>query len=122
VSDLSRLLLGVLAVWRLTHLVQAEDGPWGAIARLRRAAGGGVLGELLDCFYCLSLWMAAPIAWAIGRSTGERVLIWLASSGGAILAERATSRVAEFHEDPEEDVDGVLRTTTRDGVVERKAG
>src|SRR5207302_5380198 len=43
-------MLGVLAVWRLTHLLTDEDGPFDWIARLRRRAGG-----LMDCFYCLSL-------------------------------------------------------------------
>ena len=91
VSDLYRLLLGVLCVWRLTHLLQAEDGPWDLVVRLRRAAGDGFSGRLLDCFYCLSLWIAVPIAWAIGWSVTDSVLLCLAFSGGAILLERATS-------------------------------
>lgn len=90
-TDLYRLLLGVLCVWRITHLFQAEDGPWDVAARIRRAAGDGFLGRLLDCFYCLSLWVAAPLAWFTGRTAAERVLMWLAFSGGAILAERSTS-------------------------------
>ncbi|HUA85271.1 MAG TPA: DUF1360 domain-containing protein [Bryobacteraceae bacterium] len=90
--DLYRLLLGVLCAWRITHLIQAEDGPWDVVARMRRAAGDGWLGRLLDCFYCLSLWVAAPLGWVIGRTAIERVLLWLAFSGGAILAERSTSR------------------------------
>jgi uncharacterized protein DUF1360 len=91
-TDLYRLLLGVLCVWRVTHLFQAEDGPWGVMVRIRRAAGEGFTGQLLDCFYCLSLWVALPIAWAEGRTGVERVLLWLAFSGGAILLERSTGR------------------------------
>jgi hypothetical protein len=52
-SDLYRLLLGVLCVWRITHLFQAEDGPWDVIVRLRRVAGDSFVGRLMDCFYCL---------------------------------------------------------------------
>jgi len=89
-SDLPRLLLGVLCVWRLTHLLQAEDGPWDVVVRLRRAAGDGFWGRLLDCFYCLSLWTAVPIACAIGSTVTEGILLWLAFSGGAILLERST--------------------------------
>lgn len=89
-TDLYRLLLGVLCVWRITHLFQAEDGPWDVVAHLRRAAGDSWLGRMLDCFYCLSLWVAAPLAWVIGRTAIERVLMWLAFSGGAILAQRST--------------------------------
>jgi hypothetical protein len=92
VNDLYRLLLGVLCVWRVTHLFQAEDGPWDVIVHIRRAAGDGFMGRLLDCFYCLSLWVSLPLAWAIGRTWLERGLMWLAFSGGAILLERCTVR------------------------------
>jgi hypothetical protein len=91
-SNLYRLLLGVLCVWRITHLFQAEDGPWDVIVRIRRAAGDGFLGRLLDCFYCLSLWASLPMAWAIGQTAKERILMWLAFSGGAILLERSTTK------------------------------
>lgn len=110
-TDLYRLLLGVLCVWRVTHLLRAEDGPWEVTARIRRAAGDNFWGRLLDCFYCLSLWVAVPAAWVIGKTALERVLLWLAFSGGAILAERSTAeamadpppgRSAEFQEDKED--------------------
>jgi len=91
-NDLYRLLLGVLCVWRITHLFQAEDGPWDVIVHIRRAAGNGFFGQLLDCFYCLSLWVSVPAAWAIGHSAQERILMGLAFSGGAILSERFTSK------------------------------
>ena len=68
-----RLVLGILGVWRITHLLQAEDGPWDVIVRLRRAAGDGFWGSLLDCFYCLSLWIAARFAAWLGGSAGECV-------------------------------------------------
>lgn len=84
------LALGILAVWRLTHLFAAEDGPWDAMARLRRALGSGFWGKLAACFYCLSLWVAAPVAAWLGESWPERLLLWPALSAGAILLERAT--------------------------------
>jgi len=84
--------IAVLGVWRITHLLAAEDGPADLVARLRAAAGEGFLGKLLDCFYCLSLWVAVPFAMVIGGSWLERVLLWPALSGGAILAERLTTR------------------------------
>ena len=86
------LALGVLAVWRVTHFLNAEDGPWDVGARLRRLAGSGVAGRLLDCFYCLSVWIAAPAAFWIGQGTKERCLLWPAISAGAILLERVTAR------------------------------
>ncbi|MGH9383441.1 MAG: DUF1360 domain-containing protein [Vicinamibacterales bacterium] len=83
------LAAGILATWRVTHLIVAEDGPWDIVARLRRLAGAGVLGQLMDCFYCASLWVAIPIALWIGDDGAARVVIWLALSGGAALLERA---------------------------------
>ena len=83
-------LLGTLAVWRITHLLQAEDGPWDVVVHLRRRAGTGFWGQLLDCFYCLSVWIAAPFAVYLGETWSGRVFLWLALSAGAILLERAT--------------------------------
>lgn len=110
------LLAGSLFVWRATHLLNAEDGPWDSVARLRRWAGGGFFGKLLDCFYCLSMWIALPVAVLLGGSPGERILLWLALSGAAILLERATARhaPAEYFESKEEP-DVLLRKEPPDG-------
>jgi hypothetical protein len=88
---ITSLTIAILATWRLTHLLWGEDGPWNVCVRLRRIAGDGFWGTLLDCFYCLSLWIAAPIAWWTGDQWAERGLLWLALSGGAILLERVTT-------------------------------
>ena len=85
------LILGVLSVWRLTHLLQAEDGPWDLVIRIRCQLGQGFFGQLLDCFYCLSLWIALPFAVCIGHAWGERFLLWLSFSAAAILLERITN-------------------------------
>jgi hypothetical protein len=97
-------ILGVLGVWRITHLLAAEDGPGQMLVRFRRLAGSGFWGELLDCFYCLSLWVAVPFAWLLGSSWNERLLLWPALSGAAILLERLTAPAAPaFTEDPMEE-------------------
>lgn len=90
--DFYTFLLGVLSAWRITHLLQAEDGPWDMVVHLRRGAGTGFWGQLLDCFYCLSVWIAAPLALYLGETLSQRILLWLALSAGAILLERATDR------------------------------
>lgn len=82
------LVLGVLSVWRVTHLLNAEDGPWNLVVRLRLWAGTSFWAGLLDCFNCLSLWIAAPVAYVIGSRSKERFFLWLALSGAAILLER----------------------------------
>ena len=104
-------LLGVLCAWRLTHLLVAEDGPWRSAARLREAAAGGFWRGLLDCFYCLSLWVAIPFALLIGETLFERILLWPALSGAAILLERATAehRAPAVYIEEKENSDGMLR-------------
>ena len=57
-----KLVLAILATWRLTHLLAREDGPADLIARARAALGDGAWGKMVDCFHCLSLWVAAPIS------------------------------------------------------------
>ena len=96
------LALGVLGVWRLTHLITAEDGPWDTMARLRRTLGSGFWGRLAACFYCLSLWVAAPMAAWLGESWPERLLLWPALSAGAILLERATEVEPAIYREDEE--------------------
>lgn len=89
------LIVGTLVVWRVTHLLNAEDGPGNVFVHLRRLAGEGWFGELLDCFYCLSLWVAAPLAYLLGATWQQRSGLWLAMSAAAILLERATGGSAE---------------------------
>ncbi len=103
-----RLLLGILSVWRITHLLNAEDGPWEVVVRLRRIAGEGFWGQLLDCFYCLSVWIAAPFAFYLGGKPSDRILLWPALSAGAILLDSVIERghgeePALFVEDEEEE-------------------
>ena len=111
-----RLVLGVLTVWRITHLLYAEDGPWDVIVRLRQSAGKGFWGKLLDCFYCLSLWVAMPVGIMLGSSWRERALLWPSLSAGACMLQQIKEPApgiprAQFTEDMmEEDNHGMLRT------------
>lgn len=111
------LVVGILCVWRITHLLYAEDGPWDIVVRLRGRAGTGFWGKLLDCFYCLSLWIALPFGLLLGEEWTDRLLLWLALSAGASLLERVTFRghdasPAPYIED-EEDKHALLRQTER---------
>lgn len=90
--------LAALAVWRVTHLLCAEDGPFDVCVRLRRALGESFLGRLLDCFYCLSVWIAAPAALLLARDWPERLLWWLALSPAAILIERVHAGLTAWEE------------------------
>jgi hypothetical protein len=83
-----RLVLAVLAVWRVSHLLAREDGPGQVLARLRARLGWGFWGRLMDCFYCLSVWVAAPLAPFVAHGPAQVLVAWLALSGGACLLER----------------------------------
>jgi hypothetical protein len=94
------LILGILTVWRITHFLNAEDGPGDISVRLRRAVGEGFFGVLLDCFYCLSLWVAAPIAVLLAEGWKECVLLWLAlSSGASVIRKLTENREQSAHSD-----------------------
>jgi hypothetical protein len=84
-------LLGTLATWRVAALLVREDGPFDAIARLRRAAAGTVAGRALECFFCTSLWVAAPFALWVEGAARRWPVVWLAVAGGAALLERLSA-------------------------------
>lgn len=96
---------GVLAVWRLTHLVVEEDGPWDVFLKLRELARRAGVERLFGCFLCFSVWAAVPVALLLSRQWREVLLLILALSGGAILLERATAPKFPpplWHEEEEE--------------------
>ena len=88
------LVLGILGVWQITQLLHAGDGPWRSLARSRALFVRLGLGNAVTCFYCLSSWVALPIAVWIGESWSERILLWFALAGAVALVERATQRGA----------------------------
>jgi Protein of unknown function (DUF1360) len=97
-------ITSILAVWRLTHLLGKEDGPFDLIFLMRKKAGIGFFASLLDCFYCLSIWIALPFGIWLGPTWPEKLLMWLALSGAACLLEQATTKSnfpgkTEYHED-----------------------
>jgi hypothetical protein len=105
--------LAVLVVWRVTHLLANEDGPADVIVRFRRLLGETLAGQLMDCFNCLSLWIAAPAALIVSRKPLEWFMTCLALSGGACLLERigrAPVVIQPISQPQEGDGDHVLRS------------
>jgi len=82
-------LICALAVWRATRLLQREDGPWNAIVYVRTLAARVGMGKAIDCFYCLSLWIAIPFAVLLARTLPEGLCLWLGLSGAAIVVQSA---------------------------------
>jgi hypothetical protein len=119
-----RFALAGLATWRMTHLLAKEDGPADLVARFRARLGPGTAGRLMDCFNCLSLWVAAPIALLTCHKLMDRLLAWLALSGAACLVERAVQEPVIIQSMPQTtqgDIDyGMLRSETS-GAHERPA-
>ena len=88
----SRFALGALATWRVAHMVAHEDGPFDIIVRLRARAGDSLIGGLMDCIYCLTVWVAVPFAVWATRSRRDTVAVSIAMSGAACLLERVAAR------------------------------
>jgi|SRR5450432_3033111 hypothetical protein len=83
----------ILATWRVTHLLANEDGPAAVIARVRERLGTSAWGALLDCFQCMSVWVAAPFALYLVQKPVDRIVTWLALSGAACLIETVLSKL-----------------------------
>jgi hypothetical protein len=83
-----RFALATLTTWRVSHLLASEDSPWQMLARLRRLFGSSAFGRLMDCFGCVSMWVAAPVSFFVFRHLPELFFCWLALSGTAFLLER----------------------------------
>jgi len=87
----------------LTHLLAEEDGPGDVVVRLRAGLGDGLAGRLMDCFYCLSVWVAAPVSLVVSRRDRDLPLTWLGLSAAACLIERLTGSAEPRVEDRPED-------------------
>jgi len=92
IMNILYLFLSIAAVWRITHLFSREDGPFDIIFHIRKRAGNGFWGSLLDCFYCSSVWVSLPFAIWLGVNWKECLLCWAALSGMACLLEQATTK------------------------------
>ncbi len=90
------LTVAVLATWRISSLLVLEDGPLDVFARVRRAIGADgpgrimpILGGLLSCLACTSVWVGLAVTATWWPDTWQGwVLIPLALSTGAIVVER----------------------------------
>lgn len=81
-------LVAVLATWRITHLLSREDGPFDILFRVKKQLGQGFFGNLLDCFYCLSIWISVPFAAWTGNGILEIVIDTIAISGAACIIQK----------------------------------
>ena len=90
--ELEKYLVTTIIVWRLTHLISAEDGPFDIIIRIRKLMGTSFLGKLMDCFYCLSVWIGLLCAWFWTGMSKELIVLAIYYSGASILIEKLTNK------------------------------
>lgn len=91
-NEIEEYLLMVIVVWRLTHLISAEDGPFDLIFKLRKLCGNSFFGKLMDCFYCLSIWIGILAAIYVTRKWEMVIILTLYYSGASILLEKITNK------------------------------
>lgn len=91
-NDLEKYLIVVIVVWRLTHLISSEDGPFDLIIKIRKIAGNSFFGKLMDCFYCLSIWIGLLCGFYVSNDWKEIILLTLFYSGASILLEKFTNK------------------------------
>lgn len=98
------LLLG-LAVWRVTYMINAENGPLNIFMRYRATLAAtqkrsGGMYDMISCFKCLSIWVAFFPAMllsltvkGIWASLLTWVLLTLILSSEAIIIQRVFDKL-----------------------------
>ena len=88
------ILLAVLACYRLTTLVVYDAGPFRVFKRLRAWLGthdNGFIrengGELVNCPYCVGIWMAVVAALLLEWPAAYPALLVLGIAGGQSLMQ-----------------------------------
>lgn len=80
------LALLALATWRVSYMLVLETGPFKAFVHLRNATK---LGGLLECVFCMSVWVAIGLYALWGYS--QWPIYVLAVSAGALIIDRIVS-------------------------------
>lgn len=102
--DRLRLVVVALAVYRVSHMIVMESGPFKVFGRWRKwliawdAAGNpdGLpekshwLVEGIMCVFCVSFWLALPAAVAVlwPRKSTDLVALWLALSAATLILRK----------------------------------
>jgi hypothetical protein len=92
-----RIVVAVLAVWKVCQVLAYEDGPWDLMIWLRRHLHPGqgrdplkirsMLSQGLNCVACSSVWIAWLPAWWIASGWKEWAVLWLAIAGAATILD-----------------------------------
>ena len=82
------LVVVILGVWRLTSFICYDAGPFGLFSRARKILYQLRLGALVECFHCMSVWVAAAVVVTVYEPALSSLLLVVAVSGGTSLIER----------------------------------
>lgn len=82
-----------LACWRLSTMLVSEPGPFEVFEWIRHKAQGWMLGDLLACVWCTSVWVSAGLLMTAQFVAGRYVVYWLALSALAILVDVLVERI-----------------------------
>lgn len=79
------LFLAAAAVFRISHMIADEEGPWAIFLKLREKYTPVTwFGRGLACIMCVSFWVALPVALYVDWSW-TMPLTWMALSGVTVL-------------------------------------
>lgn len=86
-------ILSIAAVFRLTYMLQKEAGPFDILYHFRTVINKSKFGaSLFGCFWCLSIWVAAPFAWYLSNDLWQWFVYDLALSAGASIIHQVLNR------------------------------
>jgi hypothetical protein len=92
-------ILIILATWRIVSFIQGESGPFDVMLKIRSKFGvqhdedgvacgwpDNLIGGLLRCFWCLSVWVAL-VVWIISIFVSWFPILFALSAGAILLNE-----------------------------------
>ena len=104
-SDAIDLIVMAFAIWRISSMLVAEDGPWEIFSRLRYVLGikpddMGVdyptneVAKALMCVWCTSVWISIVVSILAHFNQGlvVAILLPLCLSGVAIVVNRVVDK------------------------------
>lgn len=100
------ILLATLAVYRVSHMLAQETGPFALCYRFRSWVGDKAVVpglpmqkqphawiiEGVTCPLCISFWLALPAALFVTVDWWTWSLVWLGIAGGVLVLHKAVSK------------------------------
>ncbi len=92
------LIIGGLAVWRLSHALVKENGPLMMFTRLRarlaaRQKRSGGFFDLISCIYCVSFYIGLVASLWVSQSVAHWIGYALAFSGIAMIIDAVFNKL-----------------------------